>query len=144
MKLKKISDIKYLFLILFFLLIILKFFNTPYNLYSILNWNYNDRMEQEYGYCKNESWGFYNLITKKFNLQNQDIKIINDEGHVTLENLFNLKKKYSFDTNDTKFLILLNFQSKNNEDIFQSKYSFLKKYKIKYRYNNCYLLELND
>jgi|TARA_B100001094_G_C18073161_1_gene741191 hypothetical protein len=144
MKLKKISDIKYLFLILFFLLIILKFFNTPYNLYSILNWNYNDRMEQEYGYCKNESWGFYNLITKKFNLQNQDIKIINDEGHVTLENLFNLKKKYSFDTNDTKFLILLNFQSKNNEDIFQSKYSFLKKYKIKYRYNNCFLLELND
>ena len=144
MKLKKISDIKYLFLILFFLLIILKFFNTPYNLYSILNWNYNDRMEQEYGYCKNESWGFYNLITKKFNLQNQDIKIINDEGHVTLENLFNLKKKYSFDNNDKKFLILLNFQSKNNEDIFQSKYSFLKKYKIKYRYNNCFLLELND
>ena len=34
-------------------------------------------MEHEYGYCKNESWGFYNLITKKFNLQNQDIKIIN-------------------------------------------------------------------
>ena len=68
MNLKTSKKIKFLFLILIFLLIVLKFFNTPYNLYSILNWNYNDRMEQQYGYCKNESWGFYNLITKKFNL----------------------------------------------------------------------------
>ena len=144
MKLKTSKKIKFLFLILIFLLIVLKFFNTPYNLYSILNWNYNDRMEQQYGYCKNESWGFYNLITKKFNLKNQNIKIINDEGYVALENLFDLKKRYTFDTADTKYLILLNFKSENNEDIFQSKYDFMKKYKIKYRYNNCYLLELND
>ena len=144
MKSKKNYDIKFLSLILIFLLIILKFFNTPYNLYSILNWNYDNRMVQQYGYCKNESWGFYNLITEKFDLKNQNIKIINDEGHVTLENLFDLKKKYSFDTKDTKFIILLNFQSKNNEDIFQSKYDFIKRYKIKYRYNNCFLLELND
>ncbi len=144
MKSKKNYDIKFLSLILIFLLIILKFFNAPYNLYSILNWNYDNRMVQQYGYCKNESWGFYNLITEKFDLKNQNIKIINDEGHVTLENLFDLKKKYSFDTKDTKFIILLNFQSKNNEDIFQSKYDFIKRYKIKYRYNNCFLLELND
>ena len=144
MKLKKNYNIKIFFYIFIFSLIILKFFNTPYNFYSILNWNYDDRMEQQYGYCKNESWGFYNLITKKFNLKNQNIKIINDEGHVTLENLFNLKKRYALDNYDTKYLILLNFQSKNNEDIFQSKYDFIKKYKIKYRYNNCYLLELND
>ena len=144
MKLKKNYNIKNFFLIFIFSLIILKFFNTPYNFYSILNWNYDDRMEQQYGYCKNESWGFYNLITKKFNLKNQNIKIINDEGHVTLENLFDLKKRYALDNNNTKYLILLNFQSKNNENIFQSKYDFIKKYKIKYRYNNCYLLELND
>ena len=144
MKLKKNKEIKFLLLVFIFLLIVLKFFNTPNNFYSILNWNYNDRMEQQYGNCKNESWGFYNSITKKFNLKNQNIKIINDEGHVTLENLFDLKKKYSFDSNDTRYLILLNFQSENNEDIFQSKYDFIKKYKIKYKYNNCYLLELND
>ena len=144
MKLKKNYNIKIFFLIFIFSLIVLKFFNTPYNFYSILNWNYDDRMEQQYGYCKNESWGFYNLITKKFNLKNQNIKIINDEGHVTLENLFDLKKRYALDNNNTKYLILLNFQSKNNENIFQSKYDFIKKYKIKYRYNNCYLLELND
>ena len=144
MKLKKNYNIKIFFLIFIFSFIVLKFFNTPYNFYSILNWNYDDRMEQQYGYCKNESWGFYNLITKKFNLKNQNIKIINDEGHVTLENLFDLKKRYALDNNNTKYLILLNFQSKNNENIFQSKYDFIKKYKIKYRYNNCYLLELND
>ncbi len=141
MKLKKKIEVKFLFLFFLILLIILKFFNTPYNLYSLLNWNYEDRMKQQYGNCENESWGFYNLITKKFNLKDQNIKIINDEGHVTLENLFDLKKDNS---TDTKYFVLLNFESKNDEDIFNSKYDFTEKYKIKYRFNNCYLMELND
>ena len=140
MKLSK-NQIKYFLIILLFSLTILKFFNTPYNLYSISNWKYNDRMEQQYGYCGNESWGFYNFLIKKYDLSSNSIKIINDEGYVTLENLFNLKKDNSI---DTKYLILLNYKSKNNEDIFSSKYDFVKKYNIKYRYNNCYLLELND
>ena len=141
MKLKKDIEIKFIFLFILFLLIIFKFFNTPYNLYSLLNWSYEDRMKQQYGNCENESWGFYNFINKKFNLKNQNIKIINDEGYVTLENLFDLKKNNSI---DTKYFILLNFKSENNDDIFESKYDFIKKYKIKYRFNNCYLLELND
>ena len=45
-------------------------------------------MEQNYGFCKNESWGFYNHVIKKFDLSGQEIDTINDEGHVTLENLF--------------------------------------------------------
>ncbi len=76
MKLKKNYNIKIFFLIFIFSLIVLKFFNTPYNFYSILNWNYDDRMEQQYGYCKNESWGFYNLITKKFNLKTKILKLL--------------------------------------------------------------------
>ncbi len=141
MKLKKINDIKFLFIFLLILFIILKFFHTPYNFYSILNWNYNDRMTQQYGYCKGESWGFYKLITKKFDIKNQNIRIINDEGHATLENLFDLKKTNSI---QTKYFILLNFKNKNNEDIYESNFEFIEKYKVKYRYNNCYLLELND
>jgi len=141
MKLRKKNEIKFLFIILLISLIILKFFNTPYNLYSVLNWNYDDRMTQQYGYCKGESWGFYKLITEKFNLKNQNIKIINDEGHATLQNLFDLKKANSI---QTKYFILLNFKNKNNEDIYKSNFEFIEKYKIKYRYKNCYLLELND
>ena len=141
MKSIKIKELKYLIPIILITLVILKFFNAPYNFYSILNWNYEDRMEQEYGYCKNESWGFYNYINKNFNLKNSDIRIINDEGFVTLEHLFDLKKNNFY---KTKYAIILNFKSENDQNIFQSKHSFLKDYKLKYRFNNCYLLELNE
>tara|TARA_B100000963_G_scaffold8864_1_gene6941 strand:+ start:1167 stop:1592 length:426 start_codon:yes stop_codon:yes gene_type:complete len=141
MKFIKIRELKYLISIILITLVILKFFNSPYNFYSILNWNYEDRMEQEYGYCKNESWGFYNYINRNYDLKNSEIKILNNEGFVTLEHLFNLKKN---NFNKTKYVIILNFKSENDENIFQSKYSFLKDYKLKYRFNNCYLLELNE
>ena len=141
MKSIKIKDLKFLIPIILITLVILKFFNAPYNFYSILNWNYESRMEQEYGYCKNESWGFYNYINKNYDLKNSDVKILNNEGFVTLEHLFNLKKNNSY---KTKYVIILNFKSENDQNIFQSKHSFLKDYKLKYRFNNCYLLELNE
>ena len=136
-----LKKIKYIFLFMILLLAISKFFNTPYNLYSVLNWNYEKRMEQNYGFCKNESWGFYNLVIKKFNLSKKNIKIINDEGHVTLENLFNIKESY---LTNAKFVIIVKYMSENDENILNGKYDFLQNYKIKYRYNNCYLMELND
>lgn len=135
------KEIKNIGLFLIFLFIIFKFFNTPYNFYSILNWSYEKRMVQNYGFCKNESWGFYNLVVKKYDLKNQEIKIINDEGHVTLENLFGLKKKQK---NNIKYLMVLNYQSVNNEDIMNSNYNYNNKYKLVFRKNNCYLLEAND
>ena len=122
-KLMKAKEIKYIGVIIIIILIIFKFFNTPYNFYSILNWNYEKRMEQNYGFCKNECWGFYNHVIKKFDLSGQEINIINDEGHVTLENLFNIKKSKD---NKSNYLILTNYQSENNNDIFNSKYKFLK------------------
>ena len=137
----KVKEIKYIGIIVIIILIIFKFFNTPYNFYSILNWNYEKRMEQNYGFCKNESWGFYNHVIKKFNLSGQEINTINDEGHVTLENLFDIKKSKD---NKSNYLILTNYQSENNNNIFNSQYEFLKNYKILYRKNNCYLLKSND
>ena len=137
----KAKEIKYIGIIIIIILIIFKFFNTPYNFYSILNWNYEKRMEQNYGFCKNESWGFYNFVIKKFDLSGQEITIINDEGHVTLENLFDIKKSKN---NKSNYLILTNYQSENNKDVFNSKYKFFKNFKILYRKNNCYLLKSND
>ena len=141
MELMKAKEIKYIGMIVIIILIIFKFFNTPYNFYSILNWNYEKRMEQNYGFCKNESWGFYNHVIKKFDLSGQEINTINDEGHVTLENLFDIKKSKD---NKSNYLILTNYQSENDNDIFNSQYEFLKNYKILYRKNNCYLLKSND
>ena len=46
-------------------------------------------MEQNYGFCENESWGFYNFVLKKFNLEKEEINLINDQNFVTPERLFN-------------------------------------------------------
>ena len=135
------NKIKIIFFFIVVSLIVLKFFNTPYNFYSLLNWNYEKRMEQNYGFCENESWGFYNFVSKKFDLEKEEINLINDQNFVTPERLFN---KIKTDSKKTKFLMILNYQSQNDENIFNGKYDFLSNYKIKIKYNNCYLLELND
>ena len=137
----KKKEVKYIGIVVIILLIIFKFFNTPYNFYSILNWNYEKRMEQNYGFCKDESWGFYNYVIQKFNLNGKEIGMINDEGHTTLENFFDIKKS---NNNNSNYIVLTNYQSENGNNIYDGKYRFLKEYKIKYRKNNCYLLELHD
>jgi hypothetical protein len=134
------KDIKN-FYFLFFFLIIVKFFNTSYNSYSILLWDYDMRMTQEYGFCKNESWGFYNHVIKKYNLKDKKINIINDEGFVKIYSLF---KDLDLTDKNYKYLMLLNFQSENKEDIYDLEIHNIENFSIKYRFNNCYLLELND
>ena len=94
-------------------------------------------MEQNYGYCENESWGFYNFVLKKYNLENEKINIINKKGNVTLENLFNIKKDHFKSSN---YLILLNYISENDENINQAKFLKNKNFETIYRYNNCYLI----
>jgi len=121
--------------------ILLKFFNTFFNSYSILLWDYSTRMTQAYGFCKNESWGFYNHVAKKYDLKDQKIKIINNEGHVVLDALF---KDINIANKDYKYLIILNYQSEDSQDIYSSKIKNIENFSIKYRFNNCYLLELND
>ena len=134
------KDIKN-FYFLFFFLIIVKFFNTSYNSYSILLWDYDMRMTQEYGFCKNESWGFYNHVIEKYDLKNEKINIINDEGFVRIYSLF---KDLDLTDKNYKYLMLLNFQSENKEDIYDLEIHNIENFSIKYRFNNCYLLELND
>ena len=141
MKIFFIKKIKPIFFLIIITLTVLTFFKTPYNLYSVLVWDYEQRMEQNYGFCKNESWGFYNYVLKKFNLKKEEINIINDEKYTTPERLFNQIKSNSKSAN---FFMLLNFQSFNEQNIFNGKYDYLNNYKIKYRFNNCYLFELND
>ena len=135
------KNIKNSFFFLIFFLVIIKFFNTFYNGYSLLIWNYDKRMTQEYGFCKNESWGFYNYVIKNYNLQNKKINIINDEGFVKIYSLF---RDFDITDKNYKYLMLLNFQSENKEDIYDLKINNINDFSIKYRFNNCYLLELND
>ena len=125
------------FIITFLLILFLfQFFKLPYSAYNLLKWDFNNRMTQFYGYCNNESWGFYNYVIEKFELKNESINIINYEGHVTLDVLFNLNRSIE---NKSNYYLILNYQSINDETIFDN-FEYLKDYKILYRYNNCYLL----
>ena len=121
---------------------IIKLFNAFYSTYYISKWDYKTRMTQHYGYCDRESWGFYNDVSKKFDLKNEEIRIINNGGYVTIDPLFK-DINNSKDIN-SKYLMLLNFQSEINKDIYSSKIENIDKYSVKYRLGNCYLLELND
>jgi hypothetical protein len=137
---KMIKNTKFALMCTIIIILILKYFNAPYSLYSILIWNYDQRMEQNYGFCKNESWGFYNSVVNKFNLQNKKMRIINDEGYVTLENLFNIKK---INDTDSQYVLLLNKQTTTNNN-HKNIITNLNQYKIKYQFNNCYFFEIND
>ena len=132
---------KNIFFYLLFFIVIMKFFNAPYNIYSTIKFDYKERMTQTYGFCGNESWGFYNHVIEKFNLKKQKIHIINN-NFVHIAALFN-EIDYTAEKNP-KLLMLLNFQSKNDETIYSYKLDNIDKYSIKYKFNNCYLLELND
>jgi hypothetical protein len=129
-------------LYLVFFIVIMMFFNTFYSTYVVLTSNYDVRMTQTYGYCKNQSWGFYDQVTKKFDLKDQEIRIINNGGHVIIDPLF--KEINQSWNKDSRFLMLLNFETEKNKDIYSSKVENIKNYSIKYKFGSCYLLELND
>lgn len=135
------------YIVLFILtLFIFQFFKLPYSVYNLLKWDLGDRMVQSYGYCEKESWGFYDYVTKRYNLNDKQMMIINHEGHVTLEFLFDFEKSvgkhYSIDEiekSKINYYLILNYQSVNDETIFDY-YTYLNNFKILFRYNNCYLL----
>ena len=127
---------------IFFFIIILRSFNAFYNTYSVLTSDYEKRLVYNYGYCQKESWGFYNFVINEYNLQDQAVKIINQSGAVKINNLF---KNIKEDKNKiNKYLMILNLKSINEETVYDMDIKDIKKYKIKYRYNSCYLMELND
>tara|TARA_Y100000389_G_C17248234_1_gene406734 strand:- start:261 stop:692 length:432 start_codon:yes stop_codon:yes gene_type:complete len=133
-------------ILLILILLIFQFFKLPYSAYNLLKWSHENRMVQSYGYCEKESWGFYDYVTKRFNLKDKQMMVINHEGHVTLEFLLNFKSSvgehYSIDENKKSkidYYLIVNFQSVNDETIFDY-YTDLSNFRILYRYNNCYLL----
>ena len=63
-------------------LIILIFVHTDFflNFYLVLLKNYHSRMENSYGYCDKQGYGFIQKFNKKYNLSNNS-KIINKHDY---------------------------------------------------------------
>jgi len=128
-------------IILIALLITLKQIDFFKKLYFTLTRSHETRLVKEYEFCGLESIGFLNEIKKKFNI-NYRIPIINYDISPKSDWYFNNLKNIK-----TNKVIFLNYTMQNKSFNYKknNKYSHdLNSYKILYKYNNCYFLEIND
>ena len=139
------KKIKSNFVLIIFFLSILHFSNFFYNFYSIIKFNLNERLTETYGYCDNASYGFINMIHKKYH-NNKNIKIINPSFSFNNSNWFFYNVDYEFDDN---LNILKN--EKNNLEKYENSIVQLKinqtnygKFEILEKNLNCYFLKKND
>ncbi len=120
----------YIYLILlFFITLYFKFFE---NSYTILKYDHETRLVQNYGYCEKSSYGYIKYLDKKFKFI-KNIKIINDESHPSSD-IFIHKPGIGYYDN---YIILLNYNDQNSQ-IKMSNYTILDKFK------NCFYLKKND
>jgi len=117
------------FIFLFFLFVFFKFFE---NVYIVLNYNYETRLINNYGYCEKSSYGFVKYIEKKYKLK-KNINIINDENHPSSE-MFVHKPNRNYYEN---LIIVLNYNDQDSK-ININNYSIIDKFK------NCLYLKKND
>ena len=102
------------YLIISFLILILIYNNNlPKKTYKILSIDYNDRINNIYGFCGNESVGYLKHIKKKYNIKD-NLKIFDYAVHAPSEwSINNPQNK----TIDNKFILL------NYPEIFDIKFS---------------------
>ena len=98
-------------------------------------------MIKEYQFCGSESIGFLSSIKNQFNIDYK-IPIINYETSPNSSWYFNELKKIK-----TNKVIFLNYRTDNKNFDYKENNKFshrLNSYKILYKYNNCYFLQIND
>ncbi len=134
---------KYLYIILFFILIS---HNTNFfhNIYTIVKFSPEERMETSYGYCGDESYGFINEIYQN-NKIDINFLILNDNPNFTFNNSIWFFYKINKSTSNNNVILLNN---KNSLEFLDQNYAKLKfknteygKYKIIKSFNNCYFLK---
>jgi len=128
-------------IILTILLITLNQTNFFKKLYFTLNRSYETRLIKEYKFCGSESIGFLNNIKNQFSIDYK-IPIINYETSPNSSWYLNDLKKIK-----TNKVIFLNYTMDNKNFDYKKNNKFshdLNSYKILYKYNNCYFLEIND
>ena len=119
----------YIFLIVIIFFVIS--FQTPSNLIRLLNVKYENRMEEIYGYCYPQGYGFIKEVKNKFNLEN--ITTINFDDFAQSDYfLNNPHNKHSQD-----YLVLINFDSDKKKNFS------LESYNIKHKAKKCFLIK-ND
>jgi len=116
--------------ILIFFLSKIDFFKS---IYILSKNNLENRMVNNYGYCKNEGLGFVKHVLDKFNLKKENVNIQNFDDFPNISwAVYDLTENLN-----PNFYILINYKGK---DTIRSKFDF-DKFKLIYNFENCYLYE---
>ena len=123
-------------LILFFIFLI-HFFDGFKNIYQISKRSYESRMQKTHGYCGKESYGFYNDMVNKYEINKYRVIQKNYESYPLLRGFF-YKKKLSF---DKKFILILNYPNSKMPDTLELENGIvnLNELNLLQQKNNCYL-----
>ena len=76
------------FLLIIFFVFLIHYFEGFKNIYKIFNRDYISRMERTHGYCNKGSFGFYNQMVKKYNINKYNVIQQNYETYPLLRGFF--------------------------------------------------------
>ena len=118
-----------IFLNLIILIFLLTLFNFPRNLNKLINYDYENRLSNIYGYCYPQAYGFIKEVKKKYKLTN--IKTINFEDFAQSDFFLNDPSEVKI----TDYFILINYDEKKHKNFL------LDDFEVIYKKQKCFLVK---
>ncbi len=124
-------------LLTIFSIFLIHYFEGFKNIYKILNRDYESRMERTHGYCNKESFGFYNDMVKKYQINKYQVIQQNYEMYPLLRGFFYEKELRK----DKKFILILNYPDSKLPNLIEVEgvKIGLNEIKLLEKKKNCYL-----
>ena len=128
-------------LLVIFFIFVIHFFDGFKNIYKISKRSYESRMERTHGYCGKESFGFYNEMVKKYDINKYKVIQQNFESYPLLRGFFYEKDLRQ----DKKFVMILNYPNSTLPNLIEIEGANinLSKLNLIEQKNNCYLYIFN-
>lgn len=128
-------------LLVIFFIFLIHFFDGFKNIYKISKRSYESRMERTHGYCGKESFGFYNEMVKKYEINKYKVIQQNYESYPLLRGFFHEKELRK----DKKFVLILNYPNSTLPNLLKVERVNinLSKLNLLEQKNNCYLYIFN-
>lgn len=128
-------------LLVIFFIFLIHFFDGFKNIYKISKRSYESRMERTHGYCGKESFGFYNEMVKKYEINKYKVIQQNYESYPLLRGFFYEKELRK----NKKFVLILNYPNSTLPNLLKVEgvNINLNKLNLLEQKNNCYLYIFN-
>lgn len=126
-----LSNFKKLFFNLIIVIFLIVLFQLPKNSLKLINFDYENRLNQIYGYCYPQGYGFIKEIEKEYNLKN--VQTINFKDFAESDFFLNNPSKKQL----KDYKILINYDVNENTDYL------LDDFEVIFNKQKCYLIK-ND